>query len=373
MLRKSLLLVCLLSSISLCSCKTNKKKNYTPGDNLTLTSIEMVDEYGDSTLIQFNGYDILVDSGSEADAHHVNSVLTNKVTDKEIDLLVVTHPHGDHIGGILNHALDGFKVKKIVDYGYTYDTNGNDKIDNSAYVQAYVNIRNNLVTNGGAEYFSSKDIVNKEPVLTIDKDNDLYVRWLKSDYYYGPNEVFPNSSCPTDNPNTTSTAFVLEYKYWNIVMCGDADSSYAEKSYIDNQKDLFKDTSKRVLLKGTHHCSSSSMGYNFLDWARPEMIFTSSAMVDSVCVPNQVSLGSSEGQLNHPNKSTVRRIKQKTTNFYWNGINGDLTFVTDGVNDMAVSGSGRTKNYYKKDTTDVMDASLEKNTKFFDSEFYKYF
>ena len=115
MVRKSLLLVSLLSIVSLCSCQ-QKKKNYVPGDNLTLTSIEMADEYGDSTLIQFHNYDILVDSGSEVDANHVNSVLINKVIDKEIDLLVVTHPHGDHIGGILNNALNGFKVKKIVDY-----------------------------------------------------------------------------------------------------------------------------------------------------------------------------------------------------------------------------------------------------------------
>ena len=371
MIRKSLLLVSLLSIVSLCSCQ-QKKKNYTPGDNLTLTSIEMADEYGDSTLIQFHNYDILVDSGSEVDANHVNSVLTNKVSDKEIDLLVVTHPHGDHIGGILNNALNGFKVKKIVDYGYTYDTNGNDKIDNSAYVQAYVNKRNAFVTQG-ASYSSVKAEVQNNEVLTIDKDNDLYIRWLKNDYYYGTNEVFPNSSCPTDNPNTTSASFVLEYKYWNIIMCGDIDSSYAEKSIAENHPDLFKDTKKRVLLKGTHHCSSSSMGNNFLDWARPEMIFTSSAMIDSICAPNEVSLGSGEGQLNHPNKSTVRRIKQKTDNFYWNGINGDLVFTTDGVNDMNVSGAGRTKNYLKKGTSEVVDPSTEKNTKFFNSEFYKYF
>ena len=371
MIKKCLLLVSLLSVISLCSCQ-QKKKSYTPGDSLTITSIEMVDEYGDSTLIQFHDYDILVDSGSEKDANHVNSVLNAKVTDKTIDLLVVTHPHGDHIGGILNNALQGFKVNKIVDYGYTYDTNGNDKIDNSAYVQQYVNKKGALVT-AGATYRGVKEELKDNEVLTIDKDNDLSIRWLKNDYYYGQSEVFPNSNAPTENPNATSVSFVLEYKYWNIIMCGDADSSFTEASIVKNHKDLFKDTKKRVLLKGTHHCSSSSMGNSFLDWANPEMIFTSSAMVDSICAPNEVALGSAEGQLNHPNKSTVRRIKQKTTNFYWNGINGDLTFVTDGVNDMSVSGVGRTKNYLKKGTADVVDASTEKNVKFFDSEFYKYF
>ena len=93
---KIISLVALISLISISGCS---KKNYKPGDTLTITSIEMADEYGESTLIQHNGFDILVDSGSELDANHVKEVLNAKVSDKTIDLLVVTHPHGDHIGG----------------------------------------------------------------------------------------------------------------------------------------------------------------------------------------------------------------------------------------------------------------------------------
>ena len=348
------------------------KTNYKPGKNLVLTSIEMCDEYGDSTLIQYEGFDILVDSGSEADAEHVKSVLTDKVADKEIDLLVVTHPHGDHIGGIINGALEGFSVKYIVDYGYTYNTDGHDKITNLEYVQRYVDARKAFV-NKGANYHGIKEQIKEEDRMVISKEDDLYLRWLKNDYYYGEDETFPNSSCPSTNPNVTSVSFVLEYKYWNIVMCGDADSTLEEPSISNNHETLFKDKNKRVLLKGTHHCSSSSMGYKFLDWARPEIIFTSSAMVDSICVPNEVKIGSGEGELNHPNKSTVRRIKQRCENFYWNGINGDLVFVTNGVNDMEIAGRGRNKDYYKKGTTEAASRDAERNVTFFNSEFAKYY
>ena len=370
MLKKCLLIVSLLACSSLISC--TKEKKYLPGDWLTITSIEMADEYGDATLIQYKDYDILVDSGSGSDASHVSDVLYNKVRDKEIDLLVVTHPHGDHIGGIINNALNGFSVKHIVDYGYTYDTDGNDKINNSAYVQSYVNKRNTFVTQG-ATYHGIKEQMAISKTLDIDKDNDLRIRWLENDFYFGENEVFPNARCSSENPNTTSVSFCVEYKYWNLVMCGDADSTNAEPTIANNHKDLFKNSKKRIILKGTHHCSSSSMGYNFLDWARPEVIFTSSAMIDAICAPNQVSLGSGDGQLNHPNKSTVRRIKQKCQNFYWNGINGDITLVVDGVNDYVMSGEGRHKDYYKKDTTEIADRMSEKNVKFFESEFAKYF
>ena len=127
------------------------------------------------------------------------------------------------------------------------------------------------------------------------------------------------------------------------------------------------------MLKGTHHCSSSSMGGIFLDWCRPEVIFTSSAMIDAVCAPNPVVLGSNEGQLKHPNKSTAKRIKNRCDNFYWNGINGDITFTTDGVNDMAMSGAGRHKDYLKKNSSEIASRDAEKNVKFFQSEFAKYY
>ena len=156
-------------------------------------------------------------------------------------------------------------------------------------------------------------------------------------------------------------------------MCGDADSTNTESSIVDNHEKLFKSDKKRTMLKGTHHCSTSSMGYSFMEWCKPEIIFTSSAMVDGVCAPNEVKLGSGEGELNHPNKSTVRRIKQKCENFYWNGVCGDMTFVTDGVNDMTMSGAGRHKDYYKKGTTEIVDRSSEKDINFFNSKFYEYY
>ena len=371
MVKRIVFLIPLIAVSSLIGCKS-KEKNYQPGDPLTVTSIEMADEYGDSTLIQFGSYDILVDSGSEEDATHVKEVLTSKVSDKTIDLLVVTHPHGDHIGGIINSALDTFSIKHIVDYGYTYNTDGHDKITNSEYVQRYVDKRNSFI-NKGTTYHGIKEQMKESEVLDIDKDNDLAIRWLKNNYYYGQDEAFPNSNCPSTNPNTTSVSFVLEYKYWNIVMCGDSDSSLAESSFTANHEKLFESKKKRTLLKGTHHCSSSSMGSNFMNWCHPEIIFNSSAMIDSVCVPNQVSLGSGEGQLNHPNKSTVRRVKQNCEKFYWNGINGDITFVTDGVNDMTMSGAGRHKDYYIKDTDQIASRDEEKNINFFDSKFYAYF
>ena len=177
---KLLLLISLLTtSFFATSCG---KKIYKEGDPLVITSIEMADEYGESTLIQHNGFDILVDSGSELDANHVKEVLNAKVSDKTIDLLVVTHPHGDHIGGIINDALSDMTIKQIVDYGYTYVTDGHDKITNNEYVQAYINKRNQFISSG-AKYHGIVEQMNESKVIDLSKNDDLNQKKKKNDNY----------------------------------------------------------------------------------------------------------------------------------------------------------------------------------------------
>ena len=357
-------------SLTFTSCNSTKNKEFVAGKDLTLTSIEMCDYYGECTLIQYESYDIVVDSGAEADAPHVREVLNTKVTDKTIDLLIVTHPHGDHIGGIINGALKDLNVSMIVDYGYTYDTTDDGKIENSSYVRNYTNWRDGLVDKG-TTYYSVLEALEKIPTVNISKENDCYLKWLKNDYYVAKGQVFPNSRVPTDNPNTTSVSCYVQYKNWNIVLCGDIDSSFAEMSILTNHPNLFKGKEK-VMLKATHHGSSSSMGGAFLDWCHPDLTYVSAAMIDNVCIPNQVTLGSGDGSQAHPNKSTLKRMVNRNDNIYWNGINGDLIITVDGVNDANVMGLGRNKNYYKNDGT---PASIEdeKNVTIVNSAFYSYF
>ena len=370
-MKNKLILLIIPLTLSFSSCKKQEEKNYLPGNDLTLTSIEMCDHYGECTLVQYGTFDVVIDSGAEADAPHVKEVLNAKISDKTIDLLVVTHPHGDHFGGIIGGALEDLNISMIVDYGYTYDTEDDGDIENSYYVATYVNWRSNRIK-GGTTYYSILEALESVPTVNISAEDDCYLKWLKNDYYVAKDQVFPNSKIPTDNPNTTSVSCYIQYKYWNIVLCGDIDSSYAETSIAKNHKDLFKDAKDRVMLKATHHGSSSSMGSAFLDWCHPELMYISAAMVDIVCIPNQVTLGSGKEHQSHPEKTTLRRMTNRTDNIYWNGINGDLTIKIDGVNDATVEGAGRNKNYYKKDGTEA-SISEEKNVKMVDSAFYKYF
>ena len=358
-------------SLSFSSCNKQEEEKFVAGKDLTLTSIEMCDYYGECTLIQYGDYDLVIDSGAEADAKHVKEVLDTKITDKTIDLLIVTHPHGDHFGGIINGALEDLNINMIVDYGYTYDTTDNGTIDNSFYVASYVAWRTNRIKNG-TTYYSVLEALDAIPTVDISKEDNCYLKWLKNDNYVAKNQVFPNSKVPTDNPNTTSVSCYVQYKYWNIVLCGDVDSTYAEASIVNNHETLFTKDTDRVMLKATHHGSSSSMGSTFLSWCHPELIYISAAMVDSVCVPNQVTLGSGKEHQSHPEKTTLKRMTNRTDNVYWNGINGDLIITIDGVNDANVMGLGRNKDYYKTDGS-VASRDDEKNVTITQSAFYSYF
>ena len=362
------LVIAILPLLLLVSCGNNvDKKN--PGDPLILTSIEMSNTYGDATLIQYQNYDILIDTGTRNDAPHINTVLREKVSDKTLELVIFTHPHGDHIGGFINNALLGIAVNSIVDFGYTYQTNGSDEIDNSGFYNSYQIGRYNFINNG-TKYFAINEALTNLKTIEIDKNQDCYLKWLKNDYYVNKGEVFPNEKVPSDNPNTTSVSCYVHYKKWNILLCGDADSMYTEQSIINNHLNLFKN--ERVILKATHHAANSSDGYNFLEWCHPELIYISAAMVNSVCVPNQVTIGTSDGAQAHPSRSTLKRLLQTTDNVYWNAINGDLTIKIDGINDASVQGNGRNKDYYDKEGN-IASKENEKDVTIKNSKFYEYF
>jgi len=76
---------------------------------------------GDSTLIQTPGGDeVLIDGGpNEAGPQVIDALHTAGV--REIDLMIGTHPHEDHIGG-LTDVLREVPVKQALDPGYAHGT-----------------------------------------------------------------------------------------------------------------------------------------------------------------------------------------------------------------------------------------------------------
>ena len=87
-------------------------------ENLTVHFIDV--GQGDSELLQFNGKNVLIDAGDQDSGQTVESYLrSHGVT--SLDLVVATHPHSDHIGGLLT-VLNDFPVGQVLDSGQVHTT-----------------------------------------------------------------------------------------------------------------------------------------------------------------------------------------------------------------------------------------------------------
>jgi len=74
---------------------------------------------GDATLIQTpDGKTMLIDGG-ETDTGIVSQLQNLGV--QRIDLMIATHPHSDHIGGLVQ-VLQSFPVAKVVTNGQPHTT-----------------------------------------------------------------------------------------------------------------------------------------------------------------------------------------------------------------------------------------------------------
>jgi competence protein ComEC len=71
---------------------------------------------GDAILIQLPSRNILIDGGSR------NSNVSNYLRDQgvsKLDLIIATHPHEDHIGGLIR-ILETFAAEEVIDPGYVH-------------------------------------------------------------------------------------------------------------------------------------------------------------------------------------------------------------------------------------------------------------
>ena len=87
-----------------------------PEPELSLLSIYFIDvEQGDSILIDYGEYEILIDGGGKSPGV-VNYL--KPLVDGSLEVMVATHPHADHIGGLID-VLAQYQVNEIWHNGDT--------------------------------------------------------------------------------------------------------------------------------------------------------------------------------------------------------------------------------------------------------------
>ena len=309
--------------------KTPEDNNVVELTELKVIAIEMTGTYGDSFLIKYGDFEILVDAGTTDDKAYVQAVLSEFVEDKELDILMVSHLHADHIGAMTSTSFFdsiGVEIKTIVDPGTKPST---------ATARNYVSMRNSFVSKGTV-YYTYYDIINDASIETIwylDEVNNVFIE------FFDTGTMAKLDTTPSDM-NSSSFAFALNYNINKWLFAGDLPSG-SESTLVANIKKIdenyFNETDY-VVLKADHHGSNGSNSDALLSFVKPDMVFIMAGIVDKN--QNNQTISSQ-----HPYLNALNRIRKYTEKVYWTSINGLSIFTSTG-NEVTFDARGRTVNYY---------------------------
>lgn len=231
---------------------------------------------GDSILLQTYKKTMLIDAGPKSSSEKLIKDL-KKLGVEKIDVVVATHPHEDHIGGMPS-VFKEFKVGKV----YAPNASANTKI-----FQQFVE----GVQSQGLKFTQIKRGTE------IDFDDGILVK-----------AVGPVGDTYDDYNNASAVIKVINGKT-SYLFTGDAEAK-SEKEMIVTGDDL-----SATILKVGHHGSDTSTSDEFLEAVNPK-----------VCV---MSVGK-DNKYNHPSKSTTKKLVKKDV--YRTDISGIITIATDGEN-----------------------------------------
>jgi hypothetical protein len=338
---------------SLASSLTNDYSGpylYSPkeGDHLEVVALEQITAYGDSTLYKYGNYEILIDGGAPKIHDNLAQILKDKVTDGVLDLLVLTHQHYDHFGGLSSSLFKeaGISVKEFIDNGVL--TFNND------YKEIWIEDCKPYLIQSGSIYKPVQTLfADSSNIFHITKDITFSI--LDTGYYPQKNEE--GEYVPRGIPNEESICSILYAPGYEVVSFADIPS-YVESNILTKYSSAFKKTGDKVIYKASHHGDFKSSSKELLQYLTPNYCFVTSAILKD----NTSKDGIIFKQL--PYASTRERIEPYTgvDNLYWTSTTGNLTMSFDSsFASLSFHGEGRKLNTYYY-AGSVVDPTSEKDT-----------
>ena len=232
---------------------------------------------GDSALITLpNGKTMLIDAGDNGTERQLISYLKS-VGISQIDYLVGTHPHSDHIGG-MQEILESFPVGKIFMPRVTHTS--------QTYIKLLETIQEKNLSVSTA----------RQGKLVLD-EGDVHAEFLApcSDSY--------------EDLNNYSAVLRLTYQDTAFLFMGDAET-LAEREILSCASDVSAD-----VLKVGHHGSSTSTSKQFLDAVSPDYAV--------------ISCGS-DNSYGHPHRETLESLEKAGCSVLRTDETGTILIETDG-------------------------------------------
>lgn len=244
---------------------------------------------GDAQFLDFSdGNQILIDGGPDGKAlQGLGKAMA--FYDRDIDVMILTHPHKDHIFGLIE-VLKRYKVGKII----------LPKVDfESAFYKEFLEIAREK--NISLEYLGSGDKIKigefaEFDFLSPQKSND------------DKNFTAENESFGAKGQDLNDSSLVSKFVFGDsaILFTGDAGENI-EKEILAKEYNI-----KADILKVGHHGSKYSSSEEFLKAVSPEY-----AVI-------QVGEGNKYG---HPTEQTISRLAVIGAKVLRNDLNGDILFT----------------------------------------------
>jgi competence protein ComEC len=236
---------------------------------------------GDAIFIQApNGNQILIDGGPD------NKVLQElgrimPFFDHSIDMVVLTHPHADHMRGLIE-VLKNYQVGEVLENKIPCDSPECVEWDNAEQKTEVVQAEAGQIVDlgGGAEL---KVIYARQPDARANAAKNAHDYMLVTE---------------------------LEYDGESVLLMGDAEKKIEQALAAGG--DL-----RTQFLKIGHHGSKTSTTAQFLNAVKPELAF--------------LELGE-RNQYSFPHPDVIKRLEDLGIKYYRTDINGTVELALDGNN-----------------------------------------
>ncbi|MCK5343032.1 MAG: MBL fold metallo-hydrolase, partial [Candidatus Heimdallarchaeota archaeon] len=269
------------------SSKTFEILSERSDQNLRVTFLSV--GQGESTFIEFpNGKNMLIDGGGSYDNTFdigkmvLRPYLLYKDV-KEIDYLVLSHPHADHMNGLI-HILKEFEIGEV----WTTDEQAID--DN---------------------HKSFKDLIRKKEInkkIIHESSMDLVINGVHIEFLHPPAN-FEKGRSSGSKINNRSIVMRIKYGEKAFLLTGDLE--------VEGENEIIRDGDimRAHVIKAGHHGSLSSSSPNFIQKVSPQYtVFTVGY----------------KNRFHFPRDEVVKRYKEMGTETFRTDLDGAITFTTNG-------------------------------------------